>query len=85
MNDITLSLHLKPWQDQNGSLRGSLWLNKKLKLLSHSGHGEHRDMEAENGKEFDSASSKQIPQAFAFSFWFLNVHPSVASVITRSA
>jgi len=25
-------------------------------------------MEAENGKEFDPALSKQIPQAFAFSF-----------------
>jgi len=42
-------------------------------------------MEAENGKEFDPARSKQIPQAFAFSFWFLNANPSVASVITRSA
>ena len=42
-------------------------------------------MEAENGKEFDPASSKHIPQALAFSFWFLNVNPSVASVITRSA
>ena len=42
-------------------------------------------MEAENGKEFDPAPGKQIPQAFAFSFWFLNVNPSVASVITRSA
>jgi len=37
-------------------------------------------MEAENGKEFDPAPSKQVPQAFAFSFWFLNVNPSVASV-----
>jgi hypothetical protein len=37
-------------------------------------------MEAENGKEFNPAPSKQIPQAFAFSFWFLNVNPSVASV-----
>jgi len=37
-------------------------------------------MEAENGKEFDPATSKQIPQAFAFSFWFLNANPSVASV-----
>jgi hypothetical protein len=37
-------------------------------------------MEAENGKEFDPASSTQIPQAFAFFFWFLNVNPSVASV-----
>jgi len=37
-------------------------------------------MEAENGKEFDPAPSKQTPQAFAFSFWFLNVNPSVASV-----
>ena len=37
-------------------------------------------MEAENGKEFDPVPSKQIPQAFAFSFWFLNVNPSVASV-----
>jgi len=37
-------------------------------------------MEAENGKEFDPAASKQIPQAFAFSFWFLNANPSVASV-----
>jgi len=36
-------------------------------------------MEAENGKEFDPAPSKQIPQAFAFSYWFLNVNPSVAS------
>jgi len=42
-------------------------------------------MEAENGKEFDPAPSKQISQAFAFSLWFLNVYPSVASVITRSA
>jgi hypothetical protein len=37
-------------------------------------------MKAENGKEFDPAPGKQIPQAFAFSFWFLNVNPSVASV-----
>jgi len=37
-------------------------------------------MEAENGKIFDPAPSKQIPQAFAFFFWFLNVNPSVASV-----
>jgi len=37
-------------------------------------------MEAENGKIFDPAPSKQIPQALAFSFWFLNVNPSVASV-----
>ena len=37
-------------------------------------------MEAENGKEFDPAPSKQVPQAFAFSFWLLNVNPSVASV-----
>ena len=53
-----------------------------LKLFSHRGHREHRDMEAEIGKEFDAAPSKQIPQAFAFSFsfWFLNVNPSVASV-----
>jgi len=36
-------------------------------------------MEAENEKEFDPAPSKQIPQAFAFSFWFLNVNPSVAN------
>jgi len=42
-------------------------------------------MEAENVKEFDPAPSKQIPQAFAFFFWFLNVNPSVDSVITRSA
>jgi len=42
-------------------------------------------MDAENGKEFDPAASKQIPQAFAFSFWVLNANPSVASVITRSA
>jgi hypothetical protein len=42
-------------------------------------------MEAENGKEFDPAPGKQIPQTFAFSFCFLNVNPSVASVITRSA
>jgi hypothetical protein len=42
-------------------------------------------MEAENGKEFDPAPSKQIPRAFAFSFWFSSVNPSVASVITRSA
>jgi len=42
-------------------------------------------MEAENGKEFAPAASKQIPQAFAFSSWFLNVNPSMASVITRSA
>jgi hypothetical protein len=40
------------------------------KLFSHRGHREHRDMEAENGKEFDPAASKQIPQTFAFSFWF---------------
>jgi hypothetical protein len=53
---------------------------KKPKLFSHRGHREHRDMEAENGKEFDSAPSKQVPQAFDFSFWFLNVNPSVASV-----
>jgi hypothetical protein len=39
-------------------------------------------MEAENGREFDPAPSKQVPQAFAFSFWFLNVNPSVASVIS---
>jgi len=56
-----------------------------LKLFSHRGHREHRDMEAENGKEFDPALGKQDPQAFAFSFSFLNVNPSVASVITRSA
>jgi hypothetical protein len=37
-------------------------------------------MEAENGKEFDPAASKQIPQALAFSFGFLNANPSVASV-----
>jgi len=37
-------------------------------------------MEAENGKEFDPAPSKQIPRAFAFSSWFLNGNPSVASV-----
>jgi len=37
-------------------------------------------MEAESRKEFDPASSKQIPQAFAFSFWFLNANPSLASV-----
>jgi hypothetical protein len=37
-------------------------------------------MEAENGKEFDPAPSKQVPQPFAFTFWFLNVNPSVASV-----
>jgi hypothetical protein len=37
-------------------------------------------MEAENGKEFDPAPSKQVPQAFAFSFWFFNVNLSVASV-----
>jgi len=37
-------------------------------------------MEAENGKEFDPAPGKQDPQAFAFSFSFLNVNPSVASV-----
>jgi len=37
-------------------------------------------MEVKNGKEFDAAASKQIPQAFAFSFWFLNVNPSAASV-----
>jgi hypothetical protein len=42
-------------------------------------------MEAENGKEFNPAASKHISQAFAFSSWFLNVNPSVASVITRSA
>jgi len=36
-------------------------------------------MEAENGKEFALAPSKQVPQAFAFSFWFLNVNPSAAS------
>jgi hypothetical protein len=51
-----------------------------LKLFSHRGHREHRDMEAENGREFDPAPSKQVPQAFAFSFWFLNVNPSAASV-----
>jgi len=37
-------------------------------------------MEAENGTEFDPAASKQIPQALASSFWFLNANPSVASV-----
>ena len=37
-------------------------------------------MEAENGKAFDPALSKQIPEAFAFSCWFLNVNPSVVSV-----
>jgi hypothetical protein len=55
------------------------------KLFSHRGHRERRDREAENGKEFDPAPSNLIAQAFAFSFWFLNVNPSVASVITRSA
>jgi hypothetical protein len=39
-------------------------------------------MEAENGREFDLAPGKQVPQTFAFSFWFLNVNPSVASVIS---
>jgi len=39
-------------------------------------------MEAENGKEFDPAPSKQIPQAFAISFCFLNVSSSAASVIS---
>jgi hypothetical protein len=29
-----------------------------MKLFSHRGHREHRDMEAENGKEFDPAPSK---------------------------
>jgi len=42
-------------------------------------------MEAENGREFDPAPGKQIPQAFAFCFLFLNVNPSAASVTTRSA
>jgi hypothetical protein len=42
-------------------------------------------MEAENGKEFDPAPGKQIPQAFAFFFCFLNVNSSVASVTTRGA
>ena len=42
-------------------------------------------MEAENGKEIDPLPSKQIPEAFVFPFWFLNVNPSVASVITRCA
>jgi len=51
-----------------------------LKLFSHRGHREHRDMEAENGKEFNPVPSKQIPQAFSFFFWFLNGNPSVASV-----
>jgi len=37
-------------------------------------------MEAENGKEFNPAPSKQIPQAFAFSFCFLKLNRSVASV-----
>ena len=37
-------------------------------------------MEAENGKEFDPAPSTQIPEAFAFSFCFLNVNSSVGSV-----
>jgi hypothetical protein len=55
------------------------------KFFSHRGHREHRDMEAENGREFDPALSKQVPQAFVFSFRFLNVNPSAASVITRSA
>jgi len=42
-------------------------------------------MEAENGRKFDPAPSKHVAQAFAFFFWFLNVNPSAASVITRSA
>jgi hypothetical protein len=54
--------------------------SKNWKLFSHRGHREHRDTEAENGKEFDPAPSKQVPQAFAFSFLFLNVNPSVVSV-----
>jgi hypothetical protein len=39
-------------------------------------------MKAEDEKEFNPASSKQIPQALAFSFGFLNLNPSVASVIS---
>jgi hypothetical protein len=37
-------------------------------------------MEAENGKEFDAAPSKQILQVLAFSFYFSNSNLSVASV-----
>jgi len=40
-------------------------------------------MEAENEKEFDPAPSKQVPQAFAFSLWFLNVNPSATSVANK--
>jgi hypothetical protein len=35
-------------------------------------------MKAEDEKEFNPAPSKQIPQALAFSFGFLNLDPSVA-------
>jgi hypothetical protein len=34
------------------------------------------------GKKFNPASAKQILQALAFSFGFLNLNPSVASVIS---
>jgi len=33
-----------------------------------------------SGTEFDPAPPKRILQAFAFSFWFMNANPSVASV-----
>jgi hypothetical protein len=49
-------------------------------LLSHRGRREHRDIRTKNGKEFHPASSKRILQAFAFSFFFLNLHPSEDSV-----
>jgi hypothetical protein len=45
-------------------------------------YGEHKDMRAEDEKEFNPTPSKQIPQVLAFSFGFLNLIPSVASVIS---
>jgi hypothetical protein len=55
---------------------------KKGSLFSHRGHRGHRAIRTPYGKEFNPAPSKQIPQALAFSFGFLNVSLSVASVIS---
>ncbi len=51
-----------------------------MKLFSHRGRREHRDIRTENGKEVNPAPVKQIPQVLAFSFCFLNLNSSVASV-----
>jgi len=40
-------------------------------------------MKAEDEKKFSPAPSKQIPQALAFAFGFLNLNPSVAKMPFR--